>query len=273
MKINLLCFVSFGFLSLASMAQCDPDAYDWGSAAFGVSPDPTLGENFEIAEIGQPYADIVFVKCPTTVGDIDPENPFATLAIDSISLDSITIFNGLADVQMATIGLNVTCNNNGDSPNPCMFYPGNAYCGDIIGTPTVSGTFDVQIWVTAHAHLFASAFAIPYSFPGYTLVINGPNEIVESTVFSLNLQQNSPNPVSSLTNIHFDLSRSEDTNFEVINLLGEVVYSKSVKGKKGDNLIRFDSSSLQTGVYLYSIQSGDKKNDEKNDRTTIVLTI
>ncbi len=259
MKRNLLYLVIFSFLPFTTLAQCDPSAYDWGSATFGVSPDPTLGENFEAATLGEPYSDIVFVKCPMTVGDIDPTNTFAGLGIDSISLDSITIFNGLADVQLSVIGLNVTCNNNGDSPDPCMFYPGNAYCGDIIGTPTVVGTYDVQIWVTAYANVFSNVFSIPYSFPGYTLVITEPIAVIETTGFSLNLQQNSPNPTSNYTNIRFDLSHSEDVNFDVINLLGEVVFSKNIKGKKGENLLKLETSTMETGIYLYSIQSGDKK--------------
>ncbi len=259
MKRNLLYLIIFSFLPFAVLSQCDPASFDWGTATFGVSPNPTLGENFGPATLGEPYSDIVFVLCPTTVGDIDPTNAFASLAIDSISLDSITIFNGLSDVPLSVIGLNVTCNNNGDSPNPCMFYPGNAYCGDIIGTPTVAGSYDVQIWVTAYANLFSNAFSIPYSFPGYTLVISEPIAVIETTSFSLNLQQNSPNPTSAYTNIRFDLSHSEDVNFEIINLLGEVVFSKYIKGKKGENLLKLETSSLETGIYLYSIQSGDKK--------------
>lgn len=249
----------FLVLPLISDSQCDPSSYDWGEATFGVSPNPTLGETFETATQFMPFADEVYVLVPTNVGDINPAYAALNLQIDSISLDSITIYNGLNDVQMSTIGLNVTCNNNNDSPDPCMFYPGNAYCGDIAGTPTVAGVFDVKIFVTVHFFAFGSNQSLPYNFEGYTLEVIGETKVNEVLSSNLSLSQNTPNPANDFTTVGFQVAQSQDVTFTIFNLVGEVVFKKDIKAKKGDNQFRIDTNGFETGVYLYTIQTNDKK--------------
>ena len=256
-KLLFLLFAISAF-SIAN-AQCDPDAHDWAGAPFGVSPDPNLGETFVDGVLGEYYADIVYVKAPTNAGDVDPTLKSSGIIIDSISLDSITIFNGISDVQLSTIGLNVTCNNNNESPNPCMFFAGNPYCGDIQGIPTVAGTFDVKIYITAYFNFFGTQ-ALPYSFDNFTLHIVDPAlEVDESAELIASMAQNSPNPVASITTITFDLSQAEEARFQVSNLLGEKVYDRKLQGKRGVNNFRYDASELEPGIYLYSIQARDKR--------------
>jgi hypothetical protein len=257
MNKKLLSIFSAVVLSATVTAQCDPLAYDWADATFGVSPNPTLGETFDTGDVGVPYSEVVYVKTPTNAGDINPDLG-NLIQIDSMRLDSITIFNGLNDVQLSTIGLNVTCNNNGDSQDPCMFMPGSAYCGDISGTPTVAGNFDVKIFVTIYFNAFGPQ-ELPYFFEGYTLQIDGTVGIDESTGNSLQVAQNAPNPAFDYTTIQYELAQAADVNLTVTSLVGQVVMNKTVRGKKGDNLFRIDTSDFETGIYLYTIQAGDKR--------------
>ncbi len=254
-KLLSFCFASVTVLTLS--AQCDPLAHDWEGATFGVSPDPTLGENFLPASLGVPYSDVVYVKTPINAGDINPDLG-DLIQIDSMRLDSITIFNGINDVQLSTIGLNVICNNNGDSPDACMFMPGNAYCGDIAGTPTVAGTFEVKIFATIYFQAFGPQ-ELPWEFEGYSLVISGTNNVNESSEFKLQVSQNSPNPAFDYTVINYELPNYADVNFTVNNLIGEVVMNRTVRGKKGDNQLRIETAELETGIYLYTIQSAGRK--------------
>jgi hypothetical protein len=257
MKRNLLSFFSLLVFAGTSAAQCDPTAHDWGTSTFGVSPDPLLGETFSTGSIGVPYSDVVYVKTPSNAGDINPD--LGTLIqIDSIRLDSITIFNGLNDVQLSTIGLDVACNNNGDSQDPCMFMPSNEYCGGISGTPTVAGTFDVKIFVTIYFEAFGPQ-QLPYFFEGYTLQIDGTVGVDDKTLAKFDVSQNAPNPALDHTIVQYELEQYGDVNFTVMNLVGHVVLNKTVRSKKGDNQMRIDTSLLQSGIYLYSVQSGDKK--------------
>jgi hypothetical protein len=257
MNKKLLSFFSSVALSVTISAQCDPLAYDWADAAFGVSPNPTLGETFDSGSVGVPYSEVVYVKTPTNAGDINPDLS-NLIQIDSMRLDSITIFNGLNDVQLATIGLNVTCNNNGDSQDPCIFMPGDAYCGDVSGTPTVSGTFDVKIFVTIYFEAFGPQ-ELPYFYEGYTLQIDGSVGIDEKNANTLQVAQNAPNPALDFTTIQYELAQPADVNLTITSMVGQVVMNKTIRGKKGENQLRLDISAFETGIYLYTIQAGSKK--------------
>ncbi len=264
MKIKLLFIAGLFSVSTALSQTCVPSNYDWGTATFGVSPDPTQGESFDEGEVGVAYHDVIYVKCPSLAGDVLPEtHPLyalaATVSLDSVRLNSIKINNGLSDVNLNTIGLTLTCNNNGDSPNPCVFYPGNNYCGDINGTPNTGGTWPVKINITAYFVAFGNQ-ALDYDLEGYTFTVNGEvstGENMRANVFSV--EQNSPNPANNLTSISYSLSNAEDVNIVITNLIGERVKSKMVKGKKGENNTTIDTSEIPNGIYLYSVQTGSKK--------------
>lgn len=256
-KILLIVAVWISAVNL-SISQCNPMDHDWQGAAFGVSPDPNMGETFVDGYVGQNYNDVVYVLAPQDVGDVDSLYENFDITIDSISLDSITIFNGIADVQLSNIGLNVSCNNGGDSPNPCHFMPGNAYCGDIYGVPTVAGEFQVKIFVTVFFN-FLGAQALPYSFDNYTLNILGESAVNEVPVLQNVLNQNSPNPAFNQTQISYDLTRTQEVNFEVRNLVGQLVFSQKGIAKKGTNTINLNTSELESGIYIYSLQIADKK--------------
>jgi hypothetical protein len=257
MNKKLLSIISAVAITFGMHAQCDPLAHDWQGATFGVSPNPTLGETFATGAIGIPYNDVVFVKTPTSAGDINPDLG-DLIQVDSLRLDSITIFNGIEDVQLSAIGLNVTCNNNGDSEDPCMFMPNSAYCGDISGTPTVAGTFDVKIFATIYFVAFGPQ-ELPWIFENYSLQIDGTNNVNEKPNLTLQVAQNAPNPAIDNTMIKYELPQPENVNFTVVNLVGELVISKTVRGKKGENQLMIDTNDLETGIYLYTLQVADKK--------------
>jgi hypothetical protein len=263
MKKALL-FIAILFIGSQMTAQvCEPDAYDWGTATFGVSPNPNAGESFLVGTVGQAYYDVIYVKCPSMAGDVlGPDHalyPFvATVALDSVRLNSITLDNGLADVPLSDIGLNLTCNNNGQSSNPCMFFPGNNYCGDIAGTPTTAGEWPVTITITAYFN-FGGQQAIDYPLEGYTLIVDGTTAVNETTAANFDVEQNVPNPANNYTQVSFSVPTAEDASITITNLIGEVIWKKAVKSKKGENTVGIDTSAIPNGIYLYSVQTDSKK--------------
>jgi hypothetical protein len=256
MKRTLLA-LSIVISGFTAQAQCDPQSYDWGGEPFGVSPNPALGENFDAGTINVPYSDVVYVKAPTSIADI-PGAPPLNIAIDSLSLDSITFLIGGIEQNITALGLNVTCNNNGDSPSPCNFLPGGAYCGDISGTPTIAGSFPVKIYATGY-FVLETPQALEYTFEDYTIVINDVVSVKETQLNEMSLGNSQPNPASNQTVIPFELTQSGSVQFAVYNLLGETVERRTISGKKGSNTHTYDTSLLKNGVYLYSIQAGDKR--------------
>jgi hypothetical protein len=224
-----------------------------------VSPDPNAGENFQPAYLNVPFSEPVYVKVPTSAADIDETYP-ASVLIDSLRLEAIYYLQGDTYVDIDNLGLTVTCNNNGESPDPCMFFPAGQYCGDISGTPNTAGSFATKIDVTIYILAFGIPTSIPYSFENYTLeVLDGVNVSEEAVVAELTLGQNSPNPASIYSDINFDLPNNQEVELIVSNLVGKKVFQKKVNAKKGSNSYRMDVSNFESGIYLYSIQAGDRK--------------
>lgn len=164
MKNFLSLFFAGAFLLGASLAsaQCVAD-FDFGTATLGVSPNPELGEQFEPGVIGLPYEDILHILLPQYVLDIDSTLPFSpTTPLDSASLSNIVLVD-LSDTLVTTtldaVGLQVNCNNNGDSGSPCSFMGGNQYCASLTGTPTVAGSYRVDIYVNG----WVTVFGLPFS--------------------------------------------------------------------------------------------------------------
>lgn len=243
--------------ALASSAQCQADAHNWGGATYGVSPNPQVGENFNDAVLGLPYTQVIYVKAPTNAGDINPL--FNGIPIDSLRLEDVVLTVNGADVSLSSLGLNITCNNNGDSPDPCMFLGGGAYCGDVSGTPNQAGSFPAKINVTVFGVVFGSPQSFPYQFTNFTLNVIDPNLVKEEPALTLNISPNVPNPVSNYTDFNFELNRSGEVKVAVYNLVGEKIYEKNVMGRRGANSFRFDADQVPNGVYLYSIEAGGKK--------------
>lgn len=257
MKRALLSFVFATTFALASSAQCAPDGFDWTGQTFGVSPNPTIGETFDNGILGLPYAEQIFVKVPTNAGDI---NPIANgVAIDSLTLDSITINLNGADVSLDAIGLSVACNNNGASVDPCTFMGGGEYCGDITGTPTQAGVFTSKIYVRVFGTVFGTVLTYPYQFTNYTLTVVDPNTVREEPAMALEVLPNVPNPASGFTDVAFTLSRAADVRLVVFNLVGEKTLDKWIQGRRGNNTYRLETEQLPAGVYLYSLEVQGKK--------------
>ena len=133
-----------------SFSQCTAD-YDFGDVTMGVSPDPFNGESFDDGLVGEPYEDVLHILLPIYVMDIDSTLPLdPSTLLDSLQLISLIMVD-LSDETMQytpeELGLEVLCNNNGDSGNPCTFLGGNQYCAAVTGTPTIAGEFRCDITI------------------------------------------------------------------------------------------------------------------------------
>ncbi len=72
------------------------------------------------------------------------------------------------------------------------------------------------------------------------------------------MRQNYPNPFNPVTNIEFDLPKSEFVRLIVFNTLGQEVKTLVNETKQaGSYKVDFDASSLPSGAYFYRITAGD----------------
>ena len=72
------------------------------------------------------------------------------------------------------------------------------------------------------------------------------------------LGQNYPNPFNPTTTIEFALPQSNNVRLIVYDLLGRVV-AELVNGElnAGYHKINFNASNLSSGIYFYSLKTGD----------------
>ncbi len=94
------------------------------------------------------------------------------------------------------------------------------------------------------------------------VLISMDGEDIFPTKFSLG--QNYPNPFNPVTNIEFSIPTKSHVSLIIYNVLGEEVKTL-VSGERnaGKYNLKFDASSLSSGVYIYRIKSGSFSNSKK----------
>lgn len=80
------------------------------------------------------------------------------------------------------------------------------------------------------------------------------------TPTSFGLHQNYPNPFNNSTVVSFDLPRAASVTFEIINILGQTVYSKESRLSAGTHQLEWDGtnssgSEAASGIYYYRIRT------------------
>lgn len=79
-----------------------------------------------------------------------------------------------------------------------------------------------------------------------------------------NLAQNFPNPFNPYTNIHFSIPKDGNVSLKVYNILGNLVSTFSDGFMKaGEYNAEFDGSNLASGIYFYTLKSGDFSSTKK----------
>lgn len=95
------------------------------------------------------------------------------------------------------------------------------------------------------------------------LIANGVDESPE-TPHAYRLQQNYPNPFNPVTQIGFDLPETARIVLTVHDVLGRHVATVAEGTfEAGVHSIRFDASSLSSGIYLYRLTAGNFISDKK----------
>lgn len=81
---------------------------------------------------------------------------------------------------------------------------------------------------------------------------------------SFRLRQNYPNPFNPSTVIGFELGSASDVRLDVYNILGERVAALLDKRLgAGQYVVNFDASTLAAGIYLYTLEAGNKRETKK----------
>lgn len=77
------------------------------------------------------------------------------------------------------------------------------------------------------------------------------------------LAGNYPNPFNPSTNIEFHTPTTGEARLIVYDVTGREVHSEVINAITGKNIIRFDGNDLHSGVYLYMLEFGGKREYSK----------
>ena len=240
MKKTLLT-LTLTIVTIFASAQCTPDLQYVGG---GIYPDTITG--VADAYVDQPYDQLMTIITPSDT----VVSGFPT-TIDSINLTNVT---GLPPNFV------YTCN-----PPNCSFPGGTIKCANIYSTidPTVS---DIGLWPVTFECL--SYVTIPF-IGGTTQVFIETGYVIEvldnlsSVIHPFNnqtfeLKNPSPNPVENQAIIQFISGKPDNIMFRIYNLLGKQVYLREIRATKGTNLIDINTTAFPKGIYMYSINNGEK---------------
>lgn len=65
-----------------------------------------------------------------------------------------------------------------------------------------------------------------------------------------------PNPSEEEINYQFELERDTKLTVEILDMLGQTVYSKYLEAEKGNHLLKLDLSAYPKGMYLFKMNDG-----------------
>ncbi|MCD4695206.1 MAG: T9SS type A sorting domain-containing protein, partial [Bacteroidales bacterium] len=91
----------------------------------------------------------------------------------------------------------------------------------------------------------------------------GKDEVIDGVrdrevISAINISQNSPNPFNGTSTVAVALDKPAELSLEVTNLMGQTVYQLPAKKySAGSNQLIIDAESLKTGVYFYTVKSGN----------------
>lgn len=236
MKRLLLVITAIAGFNFAN-AQCTPDPQYTQPGIF-----PDSATNFMPAFETVAYSQTVTAVVPSDTCVVIFTPPCTNLSMDSVVVESVT---GLPP------GMTFVC----DNPD-CQFPGGQTGCAIITGTPPLGSAGDYQLTIDLNAYVGGFGVPNPYTLTYYHIEVF-PNNVGVADQEEINfaVKQNKPNPFDEITSIEYTLTESAKVTFEVYNLVGELVDSKSMNGTKGNNRLQFDGSELANGAYIYKLTS------------------
>jgi len=256
MKHTLLSTIAiFGLSALSASAQYAPVA---GStlasgtlAQAGYSQTITATIPTSSAVTGQQILDLL----PASVA------PLVASQINAGTSYPVTVTSTRLSISGVPAGLSEDCGG-------CTVNGGSSRDIVISGSPSVAGTFTVDITSETTGSTTISGFEVPFGgsvlvgpipvdipslssvldAEGYTLFVDDPNGIEESNeVFALNLF---PNPTQGITTLNVNSTIAGVANIEVYSITGALVQSSSNIIRVGANRVNIDLQAVPAGIYL-----------------------
>ena len=248
MKQTLLLVIILTILSFQMQAQFSVPASVNGSA-FSIIPDSS--SNLPHAMEGVPYQSTIQFKVPISIHYNIGGIPF-TVIINDITLHPVI---GLSSIPSTSQFSFVT------TPVGGVFPSGQAGNIQFFGTPALGSgdsVYNLKVKITLRGHIQGSSqiINIDSTINSYRIAVDENSNVPSVNKNRFDMAQNYPNPFKTKTSISFNVPNRTEAEFLVYNLVGSVLYKKTIDAKVGVNILNFDASGFEPGVYFYSISNG-----------------
>lgn len=173
-----------------------------------------------------------------------------------VHLDSIVLKNLLNKPSW----MNYAC----DNPH-CKYVAQVKQCALVQGTPPLSwadSIFLIDVVVDAWIHIGPLPVCAAQNVNGGSIVVVVHPEDwgkAEYTNADFRLIQNKPNPFKDKTRIGCISQKDDLITLNVVDMLGNIVYSEKIQTRNGENYFSFTGSELSKGVYFYSVINGQNQ--------------
>jgi len=251
---KILFIFSLFILSFSSFSQCTPSFIFTSLGLPGVYPpaiqipnvplpsgidDGSLGSNYN-----QILTLIVLEDTSMDIGFLLPTSAVIAMNLAGISTTmTVDVNYVIFDVQGLPNGINSQCD-----ISSCQYPSAVDGCISLNGTPTVAGTFPLDVNMTINIQvpdiagiIPSMAFDVPaFSAVTYDLFISDATSI-KNVEYTSSIY---PNP----TNSDFTIKINSPKQIEILNSLGQKVYSENVRSN-----ITINKLELGTGIFVVKI--------------------
>ncbi|MGZ3861597.1 MAG: T9SS type A sorting domain-containing protein [Bacteroidia bacterium] len=246
-KIYLLLFLLPFLTATAQVPTCGFD-YTWlALGKKGIWPDSAT--NFVSGTVGTPYTQNVTI--------VVPKDTNATIfgSTQNFTFKEIDLQTGISSPANYGLppGLSIT-----GTPSTFKFPGNDTSCMIIYGTPTTAGLYNLSFTLKAYVTAFPGIAVSTQTITYYKIDI-GTVGIAANSSYTFRVQQNMPNPVNGSARVLFTSPNEAKAKFAVYNLTGVKIMEKDINAVRGDNNIDFETSQLESGIYLYTVEMNHQK--------------
>jgi hypothetical protein len=212
--------------------------------------------------------DVLFVAFQTPYGNADGESFVFATSSDTNSYNSVWLTasgnNGLSWKKSIRITPTDSSVNMKDYTFPSMC-PANDYTTSsyyyanfMMYKDSLAGTY---VRHTSNPQTEGEYIFTRVAVPSPVFVNNISTVIPDK----YSLYQNYPNPFNPTTNIRFALPKSSNITLKVYNINGQLIETliKNEVVSAGTNEVKFNATSLASGIYFYTIETGSFKETKK----------
>lgn len=139
-------------------------------------------------------------------------------------------------------------------PSADTLFPDTAYCIQLNGTPSVTGVFDLAIYITATVDFNGPLNYQVVDDTSLSITVTWPLGLGKDPQETFRVIPNAPNPFSESTRLAFYTPTQERVELFVYNILGSLQHHESELAEPGTHSFRFDGRELHPGTYLYRVK-------------------